>query len=127
MTTALVALTLLAAPDIGVDSIIQPRGMMANAGQMIRPQALIANHGDSAASFMAWMKVIGQESLVYTESLDVAELGAMSDTVVWFPDLDPALVPFHEEHVVRCSVHCSADTWPVNDTMSRTFELYPRM
>lgn len=124
MTTALIALTLLAVPDIGVDSIIEPRGMISN-NWLTRPRVLVANHGDSTTGFVVWLSVVSLDSLVYAESTHIGDLDAASDTIITFPDLNPRVVRSYQDNVVYCSLYALQDSFPTNDTMARAFEVSP--
>jgi hypothetical protein len=123
MLTALVALALLAAPDIGVDSIIQPRGQIPNQDTTM-PSVQIGNHGDRSSNFTVWLTVFSAHADVYSESLVVGDLAAGTDTVLSFPGLDPGTLPSPEDCVVCCSLYAADDSSRANDVQYRDFTVW---
>ncbi|MFO7650022.1 MAG: hypothetical protein R6X13_01590 [bacterium] len=120
MLTALVALTLLAAPDIGVDSIIRP-GAVEMSGVRIVPAARVSNSGDAADTFTAWFEVTSYGAICYLESLRVAGLAPASETTLYFPVF---LVGARgDTATAHCWVAAIGDSNPQNDTLHRGFRL----
>ncbi|MFO7650024.1 MAG: hypothetical protein R6X13_01600 [bacterium] len=124
MLTALLALSLLAAPDIGVDSITEPDAS-EESGTTIIPAALISNSGDSAGSFGAWFVITSYGSVLYRESLAVAALEPDGDTTLFFPGF---FVPYSEDTLTaHCWVAAIGDSNPQNDTARLGVSPYPHL
>jgi len=104
--------------DVGVASIVAPAGAV-DSGEVITPQAWVANYGPTVASFPATM-LIGMD---YANTQDVTDLAPGDSVEVSFDDWTAAPRGLL---AVRCSTSLTDDRDPANDTLSGSIEVRVR-
>ena len=103
--------------DVGVDSIICPRGAV-DSGQQVTPRVVVANYGSNPESLVVKMAIDRSGVEQYSDSLTIGSLqpGAY-DTIEfgrWIPD-------GRDSMTATAWTECAGDTFPLNDTAQLRF------
>jgi N-acetylneuraminic acid mutarotase len=102
--------------DAGVLGIPAPADSV-DSGATVTPEVRLFNAGSDTASFTAHLWIDGSP-----DSSVVQDLAPGESTVARFSDWVASGLG---AHVVRCSIALHSDYTPANDTLTRTFHVYP--
>jgi hypothetical protein len=107
--------------DVGVLAILAPTGIH-DTTEGLSTSARFRNYGEFAASFKTFFVIDkGTDSLVYAESLAVANLAAGSETTLVYPAW-PKPHPVGS-YVTACSTWMAGDASPANDRLTGTLTI----
>ncbi len=109
--------------DVGVKSIVSPRGVL-DSGSVVIPSVWIKNYGTDSASFSAFFRIksVSFDTVVYsdTEYLTLAPNDSILQT---FADFS---LPFRGWFRGVCSTRYDLDLNPANNKKGRKFGVYRR-
>ncbi len=111
-------------PDIGVTAIVSPTGS-ADTGAMVYPQATWHNYHSAAYGFSAWFILTNPSGQrVYSEVRNISSLRAGGDTTISFTGFNVGTAS--GTWFAKCSTFAGGDTNWRNDTIQRSFTVFPR-
>jgi hypothetical protein len=111
-------------PDVGVNAIVAPTGAL-DTGAMVVPRATWHNYHSSAYGFSAWMMLTNPSNQrVYSELASIAALPAGAETTITFTGYNVGTAS--GTWYAKCSTFAFADTNWRNDTLQRSFTVFPR-
>jgi len=100
--------------NVGMASIEQPTRYL-QVGTELTPQATVKNYGDSTATFLTYLTIRdGRDSLLYTDSAQVTNLGGNQTTSVSFSQWTPSLFGLYASTFYTA---LEGDSYPGDDTM----------
>jgi hypothetical protein len=112
----------LAAVDVSADSIVRPSDMTWY--WRFCPTALARCRGTDSAAMSAWFSLVNPRGVtVYRESLAPTILAPGEDTVLTFAQYE--MGGEGGRWTARCSVAAPGDTCPANDTLTKSFYVWP--
>ena len=105
--------------DVGVTRLVAPKGVV-DSGAMFTPQAMVRNHGNTAASF----PVIFRIGADYADTMQISGLPPQDSQLVtfayWYAGPGGTLV-------TRCSTALAADTLADNDAATDSVDVIVRL
>ncbi len=111
-------------PDIGVTGIVAPTGTV-DTGAMVYPQATWHNYHSAAYGFSAWFILTNPSGQrVYSEVRNISSLRAGGDTTISFTGFNVGTAS--GTWFAKCSTFAGGDTNWRNDTIQRSFTVFPR-
>jgi len=100
--------------NVGMASIQQPTRYL-QVGTPVTPQATVQNYGDSTATFLTYLTIHdGRDSLLYTDSAQVTDLGGSQTASVSFSQWTPGQFDLYAFEFYTALV---GDSYPGDDTM----------
>ena len=112
-----------AAVDVSADSIVRPPGDVTWYWRFC-PAALARCRGTDSAAMSAWFSLVNPRGVtVYLDSLAPTILAPGEDTVLTFAQYE--MGGEDGRWTARCSVAAPGDTCPANDTLTKSFYVWP--
>jgi hypothetical protein len=113
----------LAAVDVSADSIVRPPSDMTWYWRFC-PTALARCRSTDSAALSAWLSLVNPRGVtVYRDSLAPTILAPGEDTVLTFAQYE--MEGDAGRWTARCSVAAPGDTCPANDTLTKSFYVWP--
>jgi len=113
--------TAFAAVDVSVDTILVP-GYDVAIYRWVTPTVQFSNLGTDTGDFRSWMSLRDpNDSLYYSDSLQVQHMAPGADTTVQFVHWRVVPGLWWEQWTASCSTYAVSDSNPVNDTMTKPF------
>ena len=113
----------LAAVDVSADAIVRPPSDMPWYWRFC-PTALARCRGTDSAALSAWFSLVNPRGVtVYRDSLAPTILAPGEDTVLTFAQYE--MGGDGGRWTARCSVAAPGDTCPTNDTLTKSFYVWP--
>lgn len=105
--------------DVALDSILSPVGSLPL--DTVKPRVIVRNRGNVQAEVRAGFRILRSGQVVYScDTSALVQAGAVRQLVFapWFGEVGA--------YTAACSVGCTGDIHPENDTGSTRFELFYR-